>query len=69
MDALAQECVDKISANGGHMTFVDLKAALSPEKWPGMPRATKIARAEQAINQTVELVDGKVVLTYHIVEA
>jgi hypothetical protein len=69
MDDLAQEVVDKVKANGGSMTFVQLKAALSPEKWPGMPRATKIARAENKLTQDVKLVDGKTVLTYYSVEA
>lgn len=69
MDELIQECVGLVDSAGGSLLYPALLAAIPYEKRGHLPRALKQARADGLLTQTVELVNGKIVHTYHKVTA
>jgi len=65
LDTLISECLTHVNEAGGSIIYADLLAKIPYEKRQQLPKALKEARARGQLTQTVELVDGKVVHTYH----
>jgi hypothetical protein len=65
LDTLIDTCIGHITDAGGSMIYPDLLAKIPYEQRQQLPKALKQARVSGQLTQTVELVDGKVVHTYH----
>lgn len=67
MDELINVCVGHVTSAGGSLLYADLLAQIDPNQRAFLPKVLKQARANGVLTQTVALVNGKIVHTYHTV--
>lgn len=67
MDGFIIELVEQVVSAGGSLSYKTMYENTSYENRRMLPNALKQARANGLLTQTVALVDGVIVHTYHVV--
>lgn len=65
MDELLSTVIAQVESAGGSLTYAQILEGKEHKERQLLPRVLKQARANNQLTQTVELVDGKIVHTYH----
>lgn len=66
MDELMQAILTQLNENSGSVTYPAILEATPYPKRGILPRALTALKKTNQVHQTVQLVDGKAVHTYHI---